>query len=49
MTGCADRNLLFLSHFLLSLSVFYVQLRCGKVGVCRLLLGEFFEPYWELV
>ena len=49
MTGCADRNLLFLSRFLLSWSVSYVRLCCGMVSVCRLLLGEFFEPYRELV
>ena len=49
MTGCAYCNLLFLSHFLLSWSVSYVRLCCGMVSVCRLLLGEFFEPYRELV
>ena len=49
MTGCADRNLLFLSGFLLSWSVSYVRLCCGTVSVCQLLLGEFFEPYQELV
>ena len=49
MTGCADCNLLFLSRFLLFWSVSYVRLRCGMVSVCRLSLGEFFEPYWELV
>ena len=49
MTGCADHNLLFLSRFLLSWSVSYVRLRCGMVSVCQLLLGEFFEPYRELV
>ena len=41
MTGCTDCNLLFLSCFLLSGSVSYVQLHCGAVSVCRLLLGEF--------
>ena len=39
----------FLSRFLLSWSVSYVRLRCGTVSVCRLLLGEFFEPHRELV
>ena len=49
MTCCADHNLLFLGRFLLSWSVSYVRLRCGTVSVCQLLLGEFFEPYQELV
>ena len=49
MTGCADCNLLFLSRFLLSWCVSYARLRCGTESVCRLLLGGFFEPYWELV
>ena len=47
--GYADCNLLFLNRFLLSWSVSYVRLRCGTVSVCRLLLGEFLEPYRELV
>ena len=47
MIGCADHNLL--GHFLLSWSVSYVRLCCGMVSVCRLLLGEFFESYRELV
>ena len=34
MTGCADRNLLFLSRFLLSWGISYVRLRCGTVSVC---------------
>ena len=49
MIGCADCNLLFFNRFLLSWGVSYVRLRCGMVSVCRLLLGEFLEPYWELV
>ena len=49
MIGCADHNLLFLNHFLLSWGVSYVRLHCGTVSVCRLLLGEFLEPYQELV
>ena len=41
MIGCAGRNLPLLNRFLLSWDVSYVRLRCGTVGVCRLLLGEF--------
>ena len=49
MIGCANRNLLFFNHFLLSWGVSYVRLHFGMVSVCRLLLGEFLEPYQELV